>query len=184
MTKLSCSYSLSVTHVFAITMSVPLHHLRTHYSFNARALMALMARAPFCRGAVGLKLLAAGCCTFGGCSTSPYTSPVSRLWSTRVLLSCLRKKKEHLDDQFITSMPHLAPPAATLHPLISFPFLQQEWSDPSNLVGDNIQLCLHFREVAFPLTAAQQKQGLPLQLPALGKELDGNCQWQGLLWVA
>lgn len=56
-----------------------------------------------------------------------------KLWRARLLLSSTRKKKEHLDDQFSTPVPHLAPPAATLHPLISFCCLQQEWSDPSNL---------------------------------------------------
>lgn len=78
-----------------------------------------MAHASFCRGGVGWKLLAAGCSICRGCSTSPQTNPVSKLWNARLLLSWMRKK-EHLDDQFSTSLPHLAPPAATLNRLFFF----------------------------------------------------------------
>lgn len=39
-------------------------------------------------------------------------------------------------------------------------------------------------DMAFPLTTVEQKQGFPPQVPALSKELEGNHQWQRLLWVA
>jgi len=47
-------------------------------------------------------------------------------------------------------MPLLTPSVPTLCPLIPSPFLQKEWSGLTRLLGDNIQLCLHFREVALP----------------------------------